>query len=121
MTWTSISLPTGQKDRLYLHAAVSHMEKPNRYIWMLFVGYSSVFRSIVPSQLINKLHAFGLINSLHVQLVTGLSYHIPPPQSERLDKHTPSTLTLSTGVPQGCVLSPVLYAFFFYYYYFFYP
>ncbi|KAF7696798.1 hypothetical protein HF521_005216, partial [Silurus meridionalis] len=32
------------------------------------------------------------------------------PQAVRVGKHTSSTLTLSTGAPQGCVLSPLLYS-----------
>ncbi len=36
-----------------MHAALSHLEKPNTYIRMLFVDYSSAFNTIVPSQLIN--------------------------------------------------------------------
>lgn len=31
-------------------------------------------------------------------------------QIVRLTSHTSSTLTLSTGAPQGCVLSPLLYS-----------
>lgn len=32
------------------------------------------------------------------------------PQSVRMGDHTSSTLTLITGTPQGCVLSPLLYS-----------
>lgn len=32
------------------------------------------------------------------------------PQTVKLGHYTTSTLTFNTGVPQGCVLSPILYA-----------
>ncbi len=92
-----------------MHAALSHLEKPNTYIRMLFVDYSSAFNTIVPSQLINKLHALGLTPSTCNWLLDFLTNR---PQSVRLDMYRSSTLTLSTGVPQGCVLSPLLYALF---------
>ncbi len=58
-----------------MHAALSHLEKPNTYIRMLFVDYSSAFNTIVPSQLINKLHALGLTPSTCNWLL--LSYQSP--------------------------------------------
>ena len=36
------------------------------------------------------------------------------PQSVRLDYNTSSTLILNTGMPQGCVLSPLIYSLFTY-------
>ncbi len=92
-----------------MHAAFSHLEKPNKYIRMLFGDYSSAFNTIVPSQLINKLHVLGLTPSICNWL---LDFFTNRSQSVRLDMYTSSTLTLSTGVPQGCVLSPLLYALF---------
>ncbi len=92
-----------------MHAVLSHLEKPNKYIRMLFVDYSSAFNTIVPSQLINKLHALGLTPSICNWLLDFLTNRS---QSVRLDMFTTSTITLSTGVPQGCVLGPLLYALF---------
>ncbi len=65
-----------------MHAALSHLEKPNTYIRMLFVDYSSAFNTIVPSQLINKLHALGLTPSTCNWLLDFLTNR---PQSVRLD------------------------------------
>lgn len=47
-----------------------------------------------------------------MQLVIGLSYQPPPVSAVGQAYSTSSTLTLSTGVPQGCVLSPLIYALF---------
>ena len=38
-----------------LHTALSHLDKINTYVRMLFIGYSSEFNTIVPSKLNNKL------------------------------------------------------------------
>ena len=35
-----------------LHTALSHLEKRNTYVRMLFIDYSSVFNTIVPTKLI---------------------------------------------------------------------
>ena len=43
-----------------LHTALSHLEKRNTYVRMLFIDYSSAFNTIVPSKLIIKLEALGL-------------------------------------------------------------
>jgi hypothetical protein len=47
-----------------LHTALSHLDKRNTYVRMLFIDYSSVFNTIVPSKLITKLRTLGLNTSL---------------------------------------------------------
>ena len=47
-----------------LHTALSHLDKMNTYVRMLFIDYSSAFTTIVPSKLITKLRALGLNKSL---------------------------------------------------------
>ena len=47
-----------------LHTALSHLDKRNTYLRMLFTDYSSEFNTIVPSKLITKLSALGLNTSL---------------------------------------------------------
>ena len=43
-----------------LHIALSHLDKRNTYVRMLFIDYSSAFNTIVPSKLITKLKTLGL-------------------------------------------------------------
>ena len=47
-----------------LHTALSHLDKKNTYVRMLFIDYNSVFNTIVPSKLITKLRILGLNTSL---------------------------------------------------------
>ncbi len=64
------------------------------------------FNTIIPQQLINKLNLLGLNNSLCNWILDFLTRR---PQSVRVGHNTSSTTTLSTGAPQGCVLSPLLF------------
>ncbi len=72
---------------------------------MLFIDFSSAFNTIIPQQLINKLNLLGLNASLCNWILDFLTGR---PQSVRVGHNTSSTTTLSTGAPQGCVLSPLL-------------
>ncbi|KAM9432956.1 uncharacterized protein ACWYII_016820 [Salvelinus alpinus] len=47
-----------------LHTALSHLDKRNTYVRMLFIDYSSAFNTIVPSKLITKLRILRLNTSL---------------------------------------------------------
>ncbi len=89
-----------------LHTALSHLENKNTYVRMLFVDYSLAFNTIVPATLVAKLQTLGLNRSLCswiLDFLTGRS------QVVRMGNNTSSPLTLNTGAPQGCVLSPLLY------------
>ncbi len=77
-----------------------------RHVRMLFIDFSSAFNTIFPQQLINKLNLLGLNNSLCNWILDFLTGR---PQSVRVGHNTSSTTTLSTGAPQGCVLSPLLF------------
>ena len=48
-----------------LHTALSHLDKRNTYVRMLFIDYSSVSNTIVSSKLITKLRTLGLNTSLY--------------------------------------------------------
>jgi hypothetical protein len=57
-------------DTITLHTALSHLDKRNTYVRMLFIDYRVAFNTIVPSKLINKLWTLGL--NLPLQLDPGL-------------------------------------------------
>ena len=58
-----------------LHTALSHLDKRNTYVRMLFIDYSSAFNTIIPSKLITKLRILG---HLPLQLDPGLPDGSPP-------------------------------------------
>ncbi len=65
------------------------------------------FNSIVPATLVVKLQNLGLNRSLCSWILDFLTGRI---QVVRMGNNTSSPLTLNTGAPQGCVLSPLLYS-----------
>ena len=76
---------------------------------MLFIGYSSVFITIVPTKLITELRTLGLNTSLCNWILDFLTGR---PQVVRVGNNTSAMLILNPGAPQGCVLSPLLYSLF---------
>ncbi|TWW76535.1 putative RNA-directed DNA polymerase from transposon BS [Takifugu flavidus] len=76
---------------------------------MLFIDFSSAFNTVIPSKLITKLRDLGISISICNWLLDFLTNR---PQHVRLDHHCSPTLTVNTGVPQGCVMSPFLYSLF---------
>ncbi len=90
-----------------LHTALSHLENKNAYVRMLFVDYRSAFNTIVPATLVVKLQTLGLNRSLCSWILDFLTGRR---QVVRMGNNTSSPLTLNTGAPQGCVLSPLLYS-----------
>ncbi|KAL0154309.1 hypothetical protein M9458_050422 [Cirrhinus mrigala] len=89
-----------------LHLALAHLEQKDSYVRMLFIDFSSAFNTIIPQQLIHKLNLLGLNTSLCNWILDFLTGRR---QSVRVGRNTSSTTTLSTGAPQGCVLSPLLF------------
>jgi hypothetical protein len=47
-----------------LHTALTHLDKRNIFVRIMFIDYSSAFNTIVPSMLITKLRTMGLNTSL---------------------------------------------------------
>ena len=89
-----------------LHLSLEHLEEKNTYVRMLFVDFSSAFNTIIPQHLISKLVPLGLGTPMCNWL---LDFLTDRPQSVRVGNNTSNTISLSTGSPQGCVLSPLLF------------
>uniref|UniRef100_A0AAZ1X6I0 Reverse transcriptase domain-containing protein n=1 Tax=Oreochromis aureus TaxID=47969 RepID=A0AAZ1X6I0_OREAU len=89
-----------------LHTTISHLEVQGRYARLLFVDFSSAFNTILPDRLIVKLLEIGLPSTTCRWIRDFLSDRV---QRVRVGPHLSSALSLNTGSPQGCVLSPLLY------------
>lgn len=88
------------------HQSLTHLENKDSYVRLLFLDFSSAFNTIIPQTLVNKLSALGLAPSLCNWVLDFLTSR---PQSVRINNIISSSITLNTGSPQGCVLSPLLY------------
>ena len=77
-----------------LHTALSHLDKRNTYIRMLFINYSSAFNTIVPSKLVIKLEALGLNPALCNWVLDFLTGH---PQVVKVGNNISTLLILNTG------------------------
>ncbi len=90
-----------------LHFILQHLERPGTYVGILFVDFNSAFNTIIPDTLQNKLTQLSVPTSV-CQWIT--SFLTDRQQLVRLGKFSSSTHTISTGAPQGCVLSPLLFS-----------
>ncbi len=90
-----------------LHIALNHLEHPGTYVRMLFVDFTSAFNTIIPSRMVTKLLNLAISDHICLWIKDFLTDRT---QTVRLGNHHSSTLTLSTGAPQGCMLNPLLYS-----------
>ncbi|KAI4876126.1 hypothetical protein NFI96_006695, partial [Prochilodus magdalenae] len=86
-----------------------HLHCQNSYVRMLFIDFSAAFNTVIPFKLITKLNHLGISTTLCNWISDFLTDR---PQSVKLDNLSSSVISLNTGVPQGCVLSPILYSLF---------
>lgn len=87
-----------------LHLCLTHLE--NDHAQMLFIDFSSVFNTVIPQHLVDKLSKIGINTSLCNWLLDVLTNR---PQTVRVGNNSSATTITNTGVPQGCVLSPLLF------------
>ena len=92
-----------------LFHVLKHLDSPNTYARILFVDFSSAFNTIIPSKLFDKIQSLGVPQSMCLWI---LDFLLNRPQVVKIGDNLSSSVTLSTGTPQGCVLSPMLYTLF---------
>ena len=95
-----------------VHEVLNHLELSKSYARILFIDYSSAFNTIIPQQLYNKLN-YQL--SFPVNICNWiLDFLLERPQEVKISNNVSTSITLNTGTPQGCPLSPKLYSIFTY-------
>ena len=108
-----------------VHLVLNHINvnPKDHYSKILFVDYSSAFNTIVPSTLVSKMSSLGIRSSLvkwidsflysrgqHVRIATNVSHSLSENvQSYHIETFFSQNLFISTGCPQGCVNSPLLF------------
>uniref|UniRef100_A0AAQ4RZY3 Reverse transcriptase domain-containing protein n=1 Tax=Gasterosteus aculeatus aculeatus TaxID=481459 RepID=A0AAQ4RZY3_GASAC len=90
-----------------LHYILQHLDSPGTYARILFVDFSSAFNTIIPSLLQDKLSQLHVPDSTCKWITDFLSDR---KQHVKLGKHVSASRSVSTGSPQGCVLSPLLFS-----------
>uniref|UniRef100_A0A8C4DKS3 Reverse transcriptase domain-containing protein n=1 Tax=Dicentrarchus labrax TaxID=13489 RepID=A0A8C4DKS3_DICLA len=90
-----------------LHFTLQHLDSPGTYARILFVDFSSAFNTIIPALLQDKLSQLTVPNSTCRWITDFLSDR---KQQVKLGKNVSDSQTISTGSPQGCVLSPLLFS-----------
>ena len=94
---------------LGLFHILRHLEKPRAYARVLFLDFSSAFNTIIPHMLLDKLLALSVHPSICHWV---LDFLLDRPQVVRVNNSLSRSVTLNTGAPQGCVLSPLLFTLF---------
>ncbi len=89
------------------HYILQHLDKPGNYTRILYVDFRSALNTIMPDLLSDKLTQLSVPTSI-CQWIS--SFLTDRQQLVRLGKLTSRTLTISTGAPQGCVLSPLFFS-----------
>ena len=94
---------------LGLFYVLQHLDSPNTYARILFVDFSSAFNTIIPSKPFDKIQSLGVPQSMCLWI---FDFLLNRPQVVKIGDNLSPSVTLSTGTPHGCVLSPMLYSLF---------
>ncbi|KAK1787367.1 hypothetical protein P4O66_002723 [Electrophorus voltai] len=90
-----------------LHRSLTHLENKNGYVRIFFIDFSSAFSIVIPQHLVKKLSPLRIDTPLCNWLLDFIS---DIPQTIRVGVNTLETIIMNTGVPQDCVLSPLLFS-----------
>ena len=88
------------------HFTVKHLECPKAYARILFIDFSSAFNTLQPHLLISKLRQMS-VNPFLIKWY--FSFLTNRSQQVRVNNILSECKSISTGAPQGCVSSPVLF------------
>ena len=87
--------------------ALKHLDKPRSHARLLFADFSSAFNKVQPHILINRLAShFRRPDQL---LMLFLNFLTERTQQVLVNGKLSNSVVTSTGSPQGCVLSPLLF------------
>lgn len=89
-----------------LHGTITHLEKPKSLVRLVFVDFSSAFNTLQPHLMGRKLLQMDIDPHL---ILWVLSFLTNRPQRVRVNGHLSAPRTISTGSPQGSVISPLLF------------
>ncbi len=89
------------------HYILQHLDKPGNYTRILYVDFRSALNAIMPDLLSDKLTQLSVPTSICQWIYSFLTDR---QQLVKLGKLTSRTLTISTGAPQGCILSPLFFS-----------
>jgi hypothetical protein len=89
-----------------LNSIYKHLDKPSSYVRLTFVDFSSAFNTLQPYLLLNKLNDMK-VNTSIIRWIDDFMFQRP--QYVTVNGVTSSILHISTGAPQGCVISPILF------------
>ena len=90
-----------------LHGITDHLDrKASNRARALFIDFSSAFNTMQPHKLLQKLNQYEVPAYLGLWV---LDYLLNRPQYVQTKTEISDTISLNTGAPQGCVLSPVLF------------
>jgi hypothetical protein len=90
-----------------IHTALTHQDKRNTYVRILFIDYSSAFNTIVPSKLDTKLRALGLGSTICNWVLDFLTGR--PQEQHLFYTNSPMTAWLCmTPTPSSLLTTPQL-------------
>ena len=91
---------------VYLHKLYNHLDSPRTHVRSLFIDFSSAFNTIQPHILAQKL----LQMNISPQIVRWIHGFLRDrPQWVKVGGVCSDVKYINTGVPQGCVISPLLF------------
>jgi hypothetical protein len=97
---------TADARNILQQTIIDHAERANSYSRVLFLDYSSAFNTLISSLLSDRLRTMGVCETLVPMINCFLSN---TQQYVSMSDHVSDRCTTNTGVPQGCVLSPLLF------------